>query len=124
MCNYKFPAPRTPAPRDHYKVYSSVLDILQQWSVTENRGILVVIWKTEMKRSCTVPLHVQMIHVHLLICRSVCVCCNQELVKAVSQLKLHLFIQGYTLVFIPAAMTMLVKFLAWTSLIDTIFLDG
>ena len=48
----------------------------------------------------------------------------QELVKAVGQLRLHIFIQGYTLVFIPIAMTMLVKLLGSTSLIAPVFLNG
>ena len=49
---------------------------------------------------------------------------SQELSRALGLVKVHLFIQTYTLVFIPIAMTLLVKLLGFTNFIDKSFLDG
>ena len=48
----------------------------------------------------------------------------QELRKALGHGRLHLFIQSYTLVFIPLAVTLLVKSLSLTHVLDKVFLDG
>ncbi len=48
----------------------------------------------------------------------------QELTRALGQVRLHIFIQSFTLVFIPIAMTILVKLLALTDFIDKPFLNG
>ncbi len=48
----------------------------------------------------------------------------QELTRALGQVKLHLFVQTFTLIFIPIAMTLLVKLLALTDFIDKPFLVG
>lgn len=49
---------------------------------------------------------------------------GQELTRAFGQVKVHLFIQSFTLVFIPLAMTILVKLLALLEFVDKPFLDG
>ena len=48
----------------------------------------------------------------------------QELTRALGQVRLHMFIQGYTLIFIPIVMTLLVYSLELTGLIDNVFLKG
>ena len=48
----------------------------------------------------------------------------QELTRALGQVRLHLFIQTFTLVFIPITMTILVKALSLTNFIDKPFLEG
>ena len=48
----------------------------------------------------------------------------QELTRALGQVKLHIFVQAFTLIFIPIAMTLLVKLLALTDFIDKPFLVG
>ncbi|XP_064404202.1 sodium/bile acid cotransporter 7-B-like isoform X3 [Halichondria panicea] len=49
---------------------------------------------------------------------------TEELTRALGQVRLHIFIQSFTLVFIPIAMTILVKLLALTDFIDKPFLNG
>lgn len=50
--------------------------------------------------------------------------CVQELTRALGQVRLHIFIQGYTLVFIPIAMTLVVYSLRFTGIVDEVFLKG
>ena len=49
---------------------------------------------------------------------------SQELTRALGQVKLHVFIQCYTLVFIPLAVTLMVKTLGITGVLDEMFLSG
>lgn len=49
---------------------------------------------------------------------------TEELTRALGQVKLHVFIQCYTLIFIPIAITLLVKTMAATHIVDAIFLSG
>lgn len=49
---------------------------------------------------------------------------SEELSKAITQVRLHVFIQSYTLLFIPLAVTFLVKGLSLTSFIDHAYLSG
>lgn len=48
----------------------------------------------------------------------------QDLARALGQVRLHAFIQGYTLIFIPIAMTALVKSLLATQLVSQVYLKG
>ena len=60
------------------------------------------------------------------MCSQFCIVyfCVQELTRALGQVRLHVFIQCYTLVFIPIAMTLVVYSLKFTAIVDEVFLKG
>lgn len=49
---------------------------------------------------------------------------TEEFTRAIGQVRLHLFIQGYTLIFIPIVMTLLVRTLQLTNVVQSSFLQG
>ena len=48
----------------------------------------------------------------------------QDLTKAFGQVRVHVFIQCYTLIFIPLTITCLVKLLTLANVIDAVILNG
>ncbi|XP_061664496.1 sodium/bile acid cotransporter 7 isoform X2 [Syngnathoides biaculeatus] len=101
---------RTAEARDHRVVRGGLADLLQQWPLAEDGGDAL----RRRGRKTTGPFK-------WILC--VYCACAQELTGALLHVRLHLFVQTFTLVFFPLSVWLLVRILALTT-IDRWLLRG